>query len=154
MPTTLRNTDILFNDGSTQGTTFFRPPAAGATIITCDQTVSATGNGTTTYVLSSKGFLFPVGGTIRTRMLVTLASTAYTISPGFGRIFRNGTAVGTERSTSGANLVFEEDITVAAGDVLQIGSRSGGGGNIATQQFFIKGDFRQLCPALLMTAPF
>jgi hypothetical protein len=154
MPTTLRNTDILFNDGTAQGTTFFRPPAPGATLITCDQVIFAPGDSTTTYLLSDKGYLFPVAGVIRTRMRVVPAQSAYTVVTGFARIFKNGVATGTERSSSGLTLIFEEDITVAAGDVLQLGSRAQFAGNAATQQFFIKGDFRQQCPTILMTAPF
>lgn len=72
----------------------------------------------------------PVGGFILSRMTLSSASPAYTSN---GRIYINGVASGTERGTA-TSAVFEEAITVAAGDLLQLYLKSqvGSGGSLTS----------------------
>lgn len=58
----------------------------------------------------------------------------------YGRIYKNGTAVGTERSTtSGTAVTYTDDISVSSGDVLQLYLRQGGSGVSSTGNFIAIG---------------
>jgi hypothetical protein len=58
----------------------------------------------------------PVSGGIR--ILFTLSGTMYNTA--YGRIYKNGTASGTERTAGSSDVVFSEDIAVSYGDLIQI----------------------------------
>jgi hypothetical protein len=59
-------------------------------------------------------------GTYRVKFELA-ASTSHSSHPVYGRIYKNGVAVGTERSTSsGTYIEFTEDLTFAAGDNIQL----------------------------------
>lgn len=124
MPTTLRNTDILFNDGTTQSTAASQNPTVSAGSNYNFVSTNLIGTAFTTYALVAGRCWttrVTVSGTIRVRYVLT-SEGAQTV---YGRIYRNGTAVGTERSTtSQSGVAFTEDIAISAGDLLQISMRS------------------------------
>jgi len=69
-------------------------------------------------------------GTLSTTFTLATDNGSYTV---YGRIYVNGVAVGTERgSSSTAGLTFAEDITVSAGDLVQIYSKVTTGGVFVT----------------------
>jgi hypothetical protein len=69
----------------------------------------------TTYVKMAE-IKSPVSGVIR--ILFTLDGTVYNTA--YGRIYKNGIASGTERTTGYSEVVFSEDIAVSYGDLIQI----------------------------------
>jgi hypothetical protein len=71
-------------------------------------------NTTTSYVKKAEWYITRPGSV---RVRFTMQGTTYTV---YGRIYKNGAAVGTERSTAGCEA-YEEDISgLVAGDLLQI----------------------------------
>lgn len=76
--------------------------------------------GTTYYAV--KQIKLPYAGTVKTRFQMLNNGASIT-----GRIYKNGTAVGTERvhSATGYSSVYEENFTIAAGDILQLYCKQG-----------------------------
>jgi hypothetical protein len=57
----------------------------------------------------------------------------------WGRVYKNGTAVGTERNTTSQSYVsYSENITVAAGDLIQLYAHSTGGDTAYVKNFQIR----------------
>lgn len=83
----------------------------------------------TSYTKIAEIFL-PRAGTLRIKFWNFGASTGQT---GFGRIYRNGSAVGTERSTTTTTgIQYSEDISGwAAGDLLQLYAKTSNGADPA-----------------------
>lgn len=130
MPVTLRNADILFNDGTTQLRSAHPALTAGSTLF-------GTGSGTTTstsYVVGPIGVAL-AAGTFRVRFRVTgnsqyIPGDAYTPGQsgstiGEARIFINGVGVGTvvTSPSAGTSAVSQQDFTVNPGDLIQFGVR-------------------------------
>jgi hypothetical protein len=69
-------------------------------------------------------FYFPVAGTVRARIGVASGDGATTV---YGRVYKNGVAAGTEKSTATSTYVFQsDDIAVAASDTLELMLKQGG----------------------------
>ncbi len=132
MAVTVRGTDILFNDGTTQSTAASAVPSPSAGTLVASSLYPSSSTGSTSYVLLSPGYSFLVAGTVRTRMRVRSGYIDYGArSNGYGRIFINGSAVGTELvCPSGVSGYYylEQDFSVAAGDFIQFGIRSSSSG--------------------------
>lgn len=125
MPTTLRNTDILFNDGSTQSTAALSLPATTAGNIApgVGYSVAVSMSGAS-YVLSSNVFWIRRGGVIRIRLSLSPGASGYTNDRSWGRIFINGAAVGTELTTNAGNVSSNQDFSVNPGDRIAVGVRT------------------------------
>lgn len=77
-------------------------------------------------------------GTITTYFeLANLASTT-----AYGRIYKNGVAVGTERSTSSGDYSanFSENFSVVPGDTIELWGKSFNTNNIGVRNFELRGD--------------
>lgn len=62
-----------------------------------------------------------------------------TAGTAYGRIYKNGSAVGTERSTA-SSATYSEDLSgFAAGDLIQVYGKHGGGGSAEISNFRIYG---------------
>jgi len=90
----------------------------------------------TTYAKKGVGISMAVPGVYRVTLTLTIYPTGKT--PGsttiYGRIYVDGVATGTERSLSGTDTTqtWSEDITVAAGEEIQIYAKhNGSGSNVA-----------------------
>lgn len=128
MPVSIRNTDILFNDSSTQTRSAHPAFTAGSNLFG----VASNSSVSTSYSVSAAGVVL-AAGTIRARFQAqgqTISvNTAYGTETGTAvaeaRIFINGVGVGSLiTSPSGGNsAVSQQDFTVAAGDILQVGVR-------------------------------
>lgn len=139
MPVSIRNADILFNDSSTQSRSAYPAFAAGNVLL-------GSGGGatdSTSFVLANI-FVALAAGTVRTRIRAqggTVSgndpySGSFTnTSSGEVRLFVNGVAVGTTTASglgSGSfSTVLQQDISVNAGDVVQLGTRRTGGSVIS-----------------------
>lgn len=147
MPVTVRGTDILFNDGSTQAFGL-QGPSAGSLVLSFSFTNIQTSS--TSYVLTSQGYSFLTGGSIRARMRVLRGVSDYgATTAGYARPFINGSAVGSEFSAGAAqnNFTFsEQDLTVNAGDLLQLGVRSSSTAAQPQGALFILGSNRRQAP--------
>jgi len=60
----------------------------------------------------------------------------------YGKVYKNGTAVGTERAVTGTPTTFSEDISgFAAGDLIQVYAKnSGGGQTVQVSNFRLYGE--------------
>ena len=92
MPTTLRNTDILFNDSSTQSSAAYIPPALTAGLFWEPSAVLSANTLSTSYALSREAVIVQRSGTVRTRLEYGPASDNYTLSTAWYRVFINGVA--------------------------------------------------------------
>lgn len=93
------------------------------------------GSGSTTSATYSKAkeIAINIPGTIRVKFELKSSSG----SNSFGKIYVNGEAVGTERTTtSGTYVEYSEDITVVKGDRVQLYVKSGNGGSSVEHQAF------------------
>lgn len=83
-------------------------------------------NTTTSYVLKAQYRVY-ASGTVR--VLWELADIAGGAG-GSGRIYKNGTAVGVERSVSSSNVAtYTDDISVVSGDIIQLYLKISSGGS-------------------------
>jgi hypothetical protein len=127
MPVTVRGTDILFNDGTTQGTAASAAlaPSAGDNYTADFLRVN---NNSSSFVLSSLRFLITTTGVVRTGITLRAGANDFgTPQTSFAVVYRNGVAVGTTFSTISASPVtFSQDLSVTAGDVLQVAVRMSG----------------------------
>jgi|GEM_PF-6700878 len=106
----------------------FNPLKAGDTYLYQNSTLRQTTN-QTAYVINRGGYIAQYPGTIR--VLFDFATSGGT---GFARIYKNGIAVGTERTRNSTTFItFSEDITVNTGDDIQIYCRTASGGEAYTQ---------------------
>lgn len=91
----------------------------------------------TSYVKVKEIFVGSNSGTFRILFDLAIEASAF---DSIGRIYRNGVAVGTERTTSADNPTFDsytEDISGwVAGDLLQLYLKSSGGGKTAYAKNF------------------
>lgn len=110
---------FLRGDGTWNVPSAFTPPdyTAGDKLICYNKKLTATTTKQPTYV-KAKEIIVPRGGTLRIKF--TLGGVNYYSY--YGRIYRNGTAVGTERSlNNGTTVEYSEDISGwSAGDLLQV----------------------------------
>ena len=86
--------------------------------------VAAAGGNNTTYIKRRENII-PKGGTLRMKFSIWTANSDYAA---YGRIYRNGVAVGTEQSTNLENPgeEFSEDIAGwSRGDLVQLYQKSG-----------------------------
>jgi hypothetical protein len=75
------------------------------------------------------------GGTVRISFTLRSFSSSTTV---YGRIYKNGVAVGTERSTTSTGyVVFTEDIAVSQNDRISLYLRTSSSGNPAFSQEFV-----------------
>lgn len=83
--------------------------------------------------------LYQTPKTIRTRFRVAISPTSETV---YGRIYKNGGAVGIERSYSGSGFPeFIEDLSFAQGDTLELWVKSSDAGATASvMDFRVSGD--------------
>lgn len=92
--------------------------------------------------ISSNYYYIKKSGVVRTRIAGTAAgaSNAYQsyYTQTWWRVYKNGVAVGTERYNGGnANWnVWTEDISVSAGDIIQLYMRVGDGGSFPLPGYF------------------
>lgn len=106
---------------------------AGENYILRDQT-SASVN-TTSY---SKVKEYQIGYSGVIRVVMGIYATGLS-TDAFGRIYVNGVAVGTERSTSSTTTVsFTEDIPISAGDLVQMYVKKAGTNSVAYSEFYLK----------------
>lgn len=91
---------------------------------------SSFNNAGSTYVLAKK-IQLPSGGVIQVLFdLWRSGGTAY------GRIYKNGVAVGTERTTTSTTPVsWTENITFAANDTIELWIKNSGANSTYTQRF-------------------
>ena len=83
--------------------------------------------------------LFLTPSTIRIKFDIRRDTGGDTIAA-YGRIYKNGGAVGTERSTTSATYVtFSEDISFAEGDTLELYIHATGGWNMKAENFRVHG---------------
>lgn len=62
-------------------------------------------------------------------------------STGYGRIYKNGVAYGTEQTDlTGSYATKSEDLAFVAGDTIELWARTGGSGDVYVQNFRIYGD--------------
>lgn len=134
MPTTLRNTDILFNDSTTQIRSAYPAFTVGAVLFATASIATSSAS----FQLGTIGVAL-VAGTFRVRFIAqgvtqNFPGDNYTppstgTSQSEARIFINGVGVGTAISSPvGSNsAVSQQDFSVAVGDVIQIGVRRIGG---------------------------
>lgn len=74
----------------------------------------------TSYVVIRRIQVFATG-TIKTRMHLESNSSGKTI---YGRVYKNGVAVGTERSDTSSYHTYDENISVTYGDILELYCKS------------------------------
>lgn len=164
MATTLENTLIRFNDGTTQSTAATTPPAASTTVAGIVQLSTATDSTSTTLAATASAVKAAydlaaaatttaeaklktgaaagthyqllgavitaagntaytkayearvlVSGTFRTHMVLTEQGSG----AAYARIYKNGVAVGTARSTT-LSATYTEDLAFAVGDLFQV----------------------------------
>lgn len=126
MPVSINNTQIVFNDGTTQSTAASNNPTVTAgTMYTSNWPTYSINRTATSYSLAADNCFttrVTVNGVIRVRF--SLQSPDTTAVTAFGRVFKNGVAFGTEQSTNQPTYQARtEDLTFAAGDLLQIAVR-------------------------------
>jgi hypothetical protein len=113
----LRDNPIAITEGAT-GAPRIQPAALAN--MTSGNYVIASGSGTsetTSYVKFTEHY-FPQPGTFKS--VIDLVSDEAAVDV-YARIYKNGVAHGTERSTgSTTGATWTEDITVAAGDLIQL----------------------------------
>lgn len=91
---------------------------------------------TSTSYVKVKEILCPVGGDYTVDFGIYTNNPA---APAFGRIYINGLAVGTERSTTSTGVVtFSESIAVSSGDLVQLYYHSSGGNAAYVEDFKVK----------------
>jgi hypothetical protein len=126
MPTTLRNTDILFNDGTTQGTAAIGSESfiAGTTFFPALGATTTPNDGATTTLVKKFDTVMPLPGTFKFRSIVRNNNNGAEVSATiFMRVYKNGVAQGTEVSsgtlaTNTNGTCITGDIAIAAGDVI------------------------------------
>jgi hypothetical protein len=124
MPVTVRNTDILFNDNTTQSTAAGGAPVVSAGTNWWMSGGSASFNGAPTSYTRGIWVKMVVSGTVRVEW--AMRGNEYNSYTVFGRVYKNGVAVGAERSKNG-NLginYYTDDISVSPGDRIEIWGRS------------------------------
>lgn len=127
MAVTVSGTSITFNDATVQTT-------AGAAVLTPAAGDNYTGdslralNTGSSFVLSPRRFLVTVTGVVRTGFTIVAGSNDFgTPQLTYAVVYKNGVAVGTTFSTSSTTgATFSQDLSVTAGDVLQVAVRMGG----------------------------
>lgn len=93
---------------------------AGSSVIALGANID---NGVTTSMVKVKEIYVPFGGVVTTRFGLYRYASAYSIV--YGQIYINGVAAGTIRSTDAAQVsYFTENITVSAGDLVQVYTRT------------------------------
>jgi len=80
-------------------------------------------NVSTTYTIASESFKLKLSGTIR---IVFEIGTATSGTSSYGRVYKNGIAVGAERTTLSATESFSEDFTIQNGDIFSVYTKSAG----------------------------
>ena len=116
MAVTVRGTDILFNDGTTQSTaaggvpvvsagTFYQPGGSNLS--------SSNANSTSPVRIRLSKML--VSGTVRVQWVLYGNSYGTT----YGRIYKNGVATGTLRSTT-VFATYTDDISVSIGNTIEL----------------------------------
>lgn len=86
-------------------------------------------------------------GTVRIKFSIKINNPDFT---SYGRIYLNGVATGTERTNSTMNYVeYSEDITISAGDLVQIYIKSAGG-TVRLQNFRIYADSKANSPTVVL----
>jgi 2-phospho-L-lactate guanylyltransferase (CobY/MobA/RfbA family) len=77
------------------------------------------------------------GGTINVYFELMTADASY---PAYGRIYKNGVAVGTERvcSVAGSYVSYDEDISVQKDDLLQLYTHGTGGASWYCRNFRLR----------------
>ena len=116
MAVTVRGTDILFNDGTTQSTA-----AGGAPTVSAGNFYqpggSDLGSGTVSSTSPRRIRLSKmlVSGTVRVQWV--LYANGYGTT--YGRIYKNGVATGALRSTT-AYTTYTDDISVSIGDTIEL----------------------------------
>ena len=118
---------ILFADATTQTTAgaAVLTPAAGDNYTGDSLYVFTTGS---SFVLSPLRFLVTATGVVRTGFTIRAGSNDFgTPQLTYAVVYKNGVAVGTTFSTSSASpATFSQDLSVTAGDVLQVAVRMNG----------------------------
>jgi hypothetical protein len=77
----------------------------------------------------------------RIRVSFGLRSSSSPTKTAYGRIYINGSAVGTERSTtSGTYVTYTEDFTIATNDLVQLYAKTASDGQYSTSSFNLKYD--------------
>lgn len=100
------------------GEIIFPPKATGSTTIFYDDDVFSTAGNVYSEVV---GYVVPFFGSVS--VVFSLAATSG--GTAYGRIYKNGAAVGTQRSTSSTSYTaYTETVAVEAGDRLSIYSRT------------------------------
>jgi hypothetical protein len=74
-----------------------------------------------------------IGGTYRVKFDIRVSTVGQTV---YGRIYVNGVAVGTERSSDTNYNTFTQDIRVVIGDNIQLYVRNTGSGNLSYYKNF------------------
>jgi len=94
-----------------------KPYAAGDNVIAYDCGNPTSFGGATSYTKFKEAFI-DRAGTVRVTFGLANSGTS---NPVYGKIYVNGSPVGTQRSnTTTTRVFFTEDITVAAGDLVQV----------------------------------
>jgi len=139
MSLNIKGTEIIFSDASSQNTAFNVPAPAVGTIYTGDTlTPSLYGS---SWQLSSARFIILKSGSVKIR--TGIANGTYTTCDSYGcsstyyqyyvRVYINGVAVGIQYTgTNGAAVYSTQDFTVAAGDIIQLGSYTTSGVSTGT----------------------
>lgn len=124
----------------TNATKFVTPYNTAVTVVASDVLLAAS-NGTSTTTsgtyVKAKEIVANVAGTYRVTFgLLSQLGGDY----GFGRIYKNGVAFGTERTTiSTSEQTYSEDLAFAAGDLVQLYQKSAGGVATSVLNFHVNG---------------
>lgn len=124
----------------TNSTKFVTPYHTAVTVVASDTVLAQSASTSTTnsgsYVLA-KEIVANVSGTYRVVFgLLSQLGGDY----GFGRIYKNGVAFGTERTTiSTSEQTYTEDLAFSAGDLIQLYQKSAGGVATSVLHFKVEG---------------